>query len=471
MKRWTPLRLAWDAWWATRQGPGAIAARQRARLAHLVAFARARSPYYAARYRPLPSPVTDVRQLPPVTKAELMAHFDEWVTDPQVTRAGVEAFVADRSRLGQRYLGRYLVWTTSGTTGTPAILVHDRAALAVYIALGYARALLPWLTPCRLWRVLQGGGRGAGLLATGGHYAGVVLAEQVRRQAPWRARRLRLFSVLAPLPELVRALNAFQPVLLGGYPTVFALLAQEQAAGRLRLAPALIATAGESLPPAMRRQIEAAFRCPVRDSYGASEAVVLALDCGRGWLHVNADWVILEPVDAAYRPVPPGERSYTVLVTNLANRVQPIIRYDLGDRVVVRPDPCPCGSPLPAIRVEGRTDEILAFPAASGEAIHIAPLALATVVEETPGVRRFQVIQSAPTRLRLRLEAASPDVAEAVWEAVERRLRAYLTAQGVPAVVIERAPEPPAPDPRSGKFRQVWAAPPDPAAPPTAPAG
>lgn len=59
-------------------------------------------------------------------------------------------------------------------------------------------------------------------------------------------------------------------------------------------------------------------------------------------LHLNADWVILEPVDAALRPVPPGNPSHSTLLTNLANRVQPIIRYDLGDSVTMLPAPPSC---------------------------------------------------------------------------------------------------------------------------------
>ncbi len=57
------------------------------------------------------------------------------------------------------------------------------------------------------------------------------------------------------------------------------------------------------------------------------------MECAHGLFHVNSDWYILEPVDEDYRPVAPDVGSHTVLITNLANRVQPLIRYDLGDRV------------------------------------------------------------------------------------------------------------------------------------------
>lgn len=162
-------------------------------------------------------------------------------------------------------------------------------------------------------------------------------------------------------------------------------------------------------------------------------------------------------MDEAYQPVPAGQTSHTVLLTNLANWVQPLIRYDLGDRVTVGPDPCPCGSPLPVIQVEGRRDEILQMPTREGHLILLSPMALSTVIEETSGVQRFQVIQTGPTTLRIRLDA-EPGANEAqVWTELVSRLRTYLATQGIADVTLERASERPTPHPVSGKFRHVWA--------------
>ncbi|MBA2448285.1 MAG: phenylacetate--CoA ligase family protein, partial [Chloroflexi bacterium] len=121
----TFVGLAWDLWRAERGSRAAVMARQRARLADLVRFARARSPFYRKLYRHLPPDVKDRRDLPPVSKPQLMGSFDEWVTDRAVARAGVESFLANEARVGQQYLGRYAVWTTSGVTGDPGIFVHD----------------------------------------------------------------------------------------------------------------------------------------------------------------------------------------------------------------------------------------------------------------------------------------------------------------------------------------------------------
>jgi hypothetical protein len=99
------------------------------------------------------------------------------------------------------------------------------------------------------------------------------------------------------------------------------------------------------------------------------------------------------------RSVPSGARSDALLVTNLANYVQPVIRYQLGDSVVISDHGCACGAPLATISVEGRTDEILRFPLAGGGEAVIVPMAIATVVEDAGGVRRYQVLQTAPDAL------------------------------------------------------------------------
>jgi phenylacetate-coenzyme A ligase PaaK-like adenylate-forming protein len=451
------LAASWDAWKTAREASQGIVRRQQERLSVLVSFTRAHSRYFADLYRDVPEPCTDAGQLPVVTKADMMRHFDDWVTDPAVTRQGVEAFLADPSLVGHDYLDRYVVCTTSGSTGTPAILVHDHGALTVYNVLGYIRSLPVFLSTLRnLGALLQGKGHLASIFVSGGHFLGNTMMARRRRKMPWRAKTQRLFSALAPTAELVRELNAFQPVMMSGYPSALEVLAQEQQAGRSHIHPVVINAAGETLTDAARQQIGAAFGCPVSNYYGSSEAVGLTFECKQHQLHVNSDWYLLEPVDEQDRPVPPGQLSYAVLVTNLANRVQPLIRYKMGDRVTISPDACSCGSPFPVIRVIGRTDEILAFPAPQGGMVQILPLAIVTVAEETPGVYSCQLIQTEPLKLTVRLAVKEMGEEGVIWEELRGRLAAYLAAQGIADVFIEKAPDPPQLHPKSGKFQQVW---------------
>jgi len=450
------FRAILDVWRGGRSAPHVLESRQRARLAALATHAREKSLCYRELYGPLPDTIDDITQLPPVTKPELMARFDDWVTDPEVTREGVEAFVADESLVGRLYLKRYPVCFTSGSTGVRGLFLQDQDAMAVATALTLVRGVMGLAANRRSEgrkRVLRQ--RTASVIATGGHFATYAITERIRRRFPRLSRGDRTFSVLTPLPRLVRELNEYQPTVLSGYPNAVSVLAHEMTAGRLRIAPRVIITMSETLDDASREQIAGSFNCAVRSWYGAAEARTIAFDCGRGWLHVNADWVILEAVDDALRPVPPGQESHTVLLTNLANRVQPIIRYDLGDRIVVSPEPCPCGSPLPAIRIAGRSHDIPTFTSPDGNRHKVMPVVLSTAGVATPGVQRHQVVQTAPARLTVRFDPCPGSGKDQVWECLCRHLRQRLSDQGVPFVEIVLDPEPPRPDPVSGKYRTV----------------
>jgi phenylacetate-coenzyme A ligase PaaK-like adenylate-forming protein len=167
------ISTGWDVYRAGRDGQAGIARRQEQRLRGIVAYARAHSAYFADHYRDVPDDLSDVTQLPVVTKAEMMRDFDQWVTDPSVHRDGVEAFISDPTRIGCDYLDRYVACTTSGSTGTPAILLHDLQALKVYNILGYVRSLPTALMSLpNMWALIRGRGRLAAVFVTGGHSLG-----------------------------------------------------------------------------------------------------------------------------------------------------------------------------------------------------------------------------------------------------------------------------------------------------------
>ena len=460
---WGPIRASVAYWrwysrvweiWATRSGGvAAIDAARRERFADLVRFARTHSPVYRDAYRTLPAGDLDAAELPIVTKPALMARFDDWVTDPEVNLAGIEAFLADRKQIGERYLDRYVVWKSSGSTGTPGIYVQDAEALATFDAL-----MAVHLSPLRFamehpWEMLSGSGRAALVAATGDHFASIASWRRVCQASPWI--EARGFSIMDSLPRLVADLNAYRPVFLASYPTMLELLAGEQSAGRLKIHPLHLWSGGECLAPSAAAEIERAFGCHVVNEYGASECMSIAYGCSEGWLHVNADWVLLEPVDTAYRAVPAGEASHTVLLTNLANRAQPVIRYDLGDSVVMNPEPCPCGNLLPAILVEGRRDDVVSLHALDGSVVRLLPLALTTVVEEAAPGHRFQIVQTAADRLMVRLDTTVGPDRRAAWRATASALRQYLAGQSLAHVHVDLDRQGPVTDGRSGKLREV----------------
>ncbi len=433
--------------------PDALAALQRRRLGALLAHAQAHSRWWRRRLHGLDPARTPLQALPPTHKATLMRHLDEVLTDPAVTRAALRRFTADPARVGQPGPGGHAVWESSGSRGEPGLFVHDAGALAVYDALEWQRPA-PLRPLQRLWDPFWLGERVAFVGAIGGHFASQASLERLRRRAPWAADRWRGLSLLQPLPALCAALEAFAPTVLTTYPTAAAMLAEAQAEGRLHLRLQEVWTGGETLGPVQRARIAGVFGCGLRHGYGASEFLPLAAECHHERLHVNADWVILEPVDARGRPVAPGVLSHDLLLTNLANGVQPLIRYALGDRVRLWPAqalPCPCGSALPTVEVEGRCDDLLAVAGRQGGTVRLPPLALCTLLEDGAGLFHFQLRQTGPSALTLAL----PGPATAAAREAVRLLQRYARDQGASPLQVRLKAAQPLQRGRSGKLQRV----------------
>jgi phenylacetate-coenzyme A ligase PaaK-like adenylate-forming protein len=314
--------------------------------------------------------------------------------------------------------------------------------------------MVGWLGLGGMAELVRRGGRLAMVVAMGGHFMAFAGVTQLRKANRRLHDSIQVFPVHLPLAELVERLNMFQPAVLVGYGSMLSLLAGEQAAGRLHITPLLLEPAGETLSIEERERLANVFRSKVRDVYGSTECQFLTTDCAYGWYHVNSDWAIVEPVDADYRPTRPGEQSHSVLISNLANRVQPILRYDLGDSILLRPDPCPCGNPLPALRVRGRAADVLTFEGPNGGQVALAPLALATLLDGIDAVELFQIVQTTPTELQVRLNISQGADHEHVWQAVLSAMRGLLDGTRLDHVAIERSNEVPEQSP-GGKYRTV----------------
>lgn len=447
--------VSMDVMAAQRGTAQGIAQRQQVRLSQVLWAALRDSRLYQELMPRGTDARTPLDQLPVVTRGQLMERFDDWVADPRLKLDELRAFTADPDRIAEPWLGRYMVWESSGTTGQPGIFVQDAQAMAVYDALEALRRSAPrplahWMDPLHLSE------RHAFVGVTGGHFASHVSLRRLRNLNPWLAATTRSFSIQEPTADLVRSLNEFAPTILITYPTVAALLAQEAESGRLRIAPREIWTGGETLGAGVRAYVEQRLGGVLRNSYGASEFLAMGWECAHGQMHLNADWVILEPVDECYRPVPPGEPPHAMLLTNLANTVQPLIRYELGDHVTVHAEPCACGSPLPVIEVCGRQDDPLHMAGREGGAVTLLPLALTAVLEDDAGVFDFHLrqIDSRTLVLRLPLEG---EAGQAAMARCRSALKAFAAVQGLAPIRVRAELGEPVPRGRSGKACRIVA--------------
>jgi phenylacetate-coenzyme A ligase PaaK-like adenylate-forming protein len=233
-------------------------------------------------------------------------------------------------------------------------------------------------------------------------------------------------SVVTPLDELVAALSAQQPDTLVTYPSVAACLAEEQLEGRLRIAPERVLVVSEVVTDEVRGRIADAWGEIPLEAYAATEApLISSSSLDRHGMLVTDDFVIVEVVDEENQPVPPGEAGAKVLLTNLVNRTQPLIRYELSDSVTLACGPDPGGRPYGRIAsVDGRSDDILRMPGRNGREVAVHPFRLRAPFAYLPEVRQYQIVHD-PAGLQVRVvlrEAAPGDAPERVRAALAGEL-------------------------------------------------
>jgi len=438
--------------WSVEQ----LRAHQRQRLLAIVRHAAAGSRYYRERFAGVElSDDLELTALPRLDKATMLENFDDLVTDRRLTLAGLEAHLAELERAGPgadpRLLGEYRAVASGGSSGRRGVFVFGREDWnvvlggAVRLTRGYF-GLPPRLPRSRVTTVwaespLHISGRAARTLDTG--------------ISPYRFQRL---DVRAPLDSLVEELNAFQPEGLSAYASVAALLAERQLAGDLRISPRVVTTGAEVRTAGMEERITAAWGRKPFDFYNASESgAPLAAECDRHrGLHVLEDLAQIEVVDDEYRPVPAGEPGARLLVTNLFNRTQPLIRYELDDLVTLSSDPCPCGRPFPLLEsVEGRSDDLLELPATAGGTISVHPVTLRSPLGAIAALSEYRIVHGAG---ELRVEAVLNGAGdrERTCREMEVRLAQALAESGAqsPPIRVERVGEIPR-HPHSGKKKTI----------------
>ena len=413
---------------------------QSKRFLALVKYAREKSPFYQKLYADIREDFS-LTDLPPVSKPELMANFDNVLTDRNITMARIDEFTQDLDNIGRMIDDKYLIFKTSGSTGNPAVVLYDKQNVDVSSAIAAFRT---FARKEDLKRFMNHGKKTAGVFADYGFYLACGMSRYLQLKMPKQKTKITV-DVNAPEADIIKQLNDLQPAMLSGYPSNLALLADFE---ELNIHPDVVITGGELLTDDIRRKLERKFGCYVQTHYSCTEGGEIACECEEKHLHINEDWVIVEPVDSGNDPVPYGEMSDKVLITNLSNYIQPFIRYELTDRVIVHNEKCRCGRTTRWLEIEGRTDDILEF----GNGVHIAPMSLYKVLEEVKEIRRFQLVQRSYNSVDLRLVSDDPDAA---FARAKQDLQSFFMSKGL-TVEIVLSDEPPKANEISGKFKHIY---------------
>jgi phenylacetate-coenzyme A ligase PaaK-like adenylate-forming protein len=403
-----------------------ITAQQRTDLRALLGHAVRHSPFHARRLAGIDLErvePTDLTALPIMTKRDMMAELDDVFTDRRLTRGMVEDSLARTTTEPVPILGGHIAFTSGGSSGERGVFVFDRAANVRFVG-SVTRALVA--------RLQEMGGPPPGGLpiamvaaSSAVHLTGAAPAMTRGGALPMRFVPI---PVTLPLAEVVERLNAMQPPALYGYPTMLAMLAGEQLAGRLHIRPMTVTCSSEQLTPDLRSAIAGGFGAPVIDNFASTEGLIGISRPDDDVITFAEDGCVVELVDDRYAPVPPGTPSSKVLVTNLFNRLQPLIRYELTDSFVQRPAAADQGH-LRAT-VHGRSDDVFRYGS-----IRVHPLVIRSVLVQSPEIAEYQVLQTAGGIEVLAVASSAPDIA-----GLRGRLAAALADAGLHRPTVQVRP-------------------------------
>lgn len=271
----------------------------------------------------------------------------------------------------------------------------------------------------------------------------------------WRDKLLR--TQLLPAFEMsdakvdgfIRTIRQVRPRMLFGYPSALTHIARHArkrgvAMNDLGIRVAFVTS--ERLYDEQRAIISEVFGCPVANGYGGRDAGFIAHECPAGNMHLTADDIVVEIVNAQGDVQAPGIAG-EIVVTHLSTHDFPFIRYRTGDIGVLGSAPCSCGRGLPLLQdIQGRSTDFVV--AADGTVMH--GLSLIYILRDLPGIRAFKVVQEsrALTRVLLVAEGEFPQASiAAIVEGFRKRLGAEV------AVEVQLVDDIPAE--KSGKFRYI----------------
>lgn len=339
------------------------------------------------RVRAYPTAPQRLSDLPITEKATLTADFAAFNT-AGIPADQVRAAIADDCQIGALTVGQ-----STGTSGNRGYFVISEAERFRWLGAILAKAI-----PDLLWRRTR---------------VAIILPQSTRLyEAARRTRRIDLrFFDLTDGPDAWRAeVEAFAPTVIVAPPKILRHFAE---AG-MRTAPRRVFAAAETLDPIDRPVIEAAWG-PLEQIYMATEGL-LAVTCRHGRLHLCEDSLKFE-----FEPV--GDGLVSPLVTAFKRQVQIMARYRMNDLLRLSSAPCPCGSPLQAVdEVVGRMDDVFRL----GGKLVTPDVIRNVIVDSSPAIRDFRVIQTGPAEVVLVL---TPEVPSEDAGRARAALAALLTAR------------------------------------------
>lgn len=418
---------------------------QSKRLVELVDFARKNSPFFQKHYADLPENYS-LTDIPYTTKSMLSADYENWLTERGISKKDVFDYLnADPRTRGGLFKGKFTALATSGTTGEPMPMVRDMHHNIVHGVLMQMRLIPPEFIKYADVKQYK-----TAALITNDPKASAYNSylRMLAAAGPDYAKNLLLVPINISNDEKVRMLNEFQPDIVSCYPSEMALMAVYQKKGLLKIAPKGVACSAEKLSLEMYNTIKETFNCPIVNNYCMTEGGEVAFGSKCPHLHINEDWIIVEPVDENKQVITDENVwSHGIFVTDLSNFIQPIIRYYVEDSVRIH-ESCECGNTLPWMEIHGRTSGIYEICGGTLTAMQIDDVN--DIFDEALAV---QLVQIDDKTLQVRAILAETVEEEKLSAQIVVEMDKVLRRAGCKDYSLTWSNEPPVKNVRGGKLR------------------
>jgi phenylacetate-CoA ligase len=227
-----------------------------------------------------------------------------------------------------------------------------------------------------------------------------------------------------PEEEQIKKLKKINPDVIYCFPSTLYLLGKIiMRNGIDGINPRIIISHGEILTKNSRKLIESAFEAEVFDQYGSTEFNRMGWECKmHEGLHIDVDSIVLEVIkDGEMEQVSAGGRG-NIIVTGLANRLMPFIRYKIGDIGILSDEECECSRTFPLLeRIEGRQDDFIVLPSRR----IIAPRSIVHSIMNIKGIWKFKVVQKKKNKIEIKV-VKDKDFSENIILEIEKKIKEVL---------------------------------------------
>ncbi|SNX53425.1 phenylacetate--CoA ligase family protein [Thermoanaerobacterium sp. RBIITD] len=390
-----------------------------------------------------------IENLPPIDKSIFIENFDDIVTDKNLSKHNIEEFIKNDDVSNKKFLGKYTIIHSSGSTGTPTIFVYDKKAWEYVLAAAFRACkgeirIRDVISEIGVKKFLIEGFRNLNVLyiaATEGRFAGVMAASSGISGFGFNPM---LLNINIPLDEWYDKVVSFMPRVIIGYPSAIKILCDMIRENGLSFDIFRVVSCGEPLTKELRDYFESVFNTDIFDLYGSSESLIIGL--GRKKYDGFYIFDDINYVEA---------NGNCIYLTSLYNFTQPLIRYKLTDIALAKERNANEYLPFTKINgISGRNEDMMWFINDKGKKDFLHPLIIDDI--NIDGIIKYQFIQHSYKDFEVDIEISNGADFDTVSNKFSDNIRKILNKKSLTGIryTIKRVDRIPI-DSHSGKCKLV----------------